>query len=413
MDQKEYKIDNAEIFVLRELAKKIKEISANEINISRKKKWTDCNDLKQTRAMIFCDPENSWKEIIKNNDLKCTNKLARSWEYSLLKRIFWGEKMGCDIVTEPKFSYSTSVYESDWGLSEKRIQNSPDGSYKWESPIKSYDDLNKLKFPEIVINHQETELIKNLSEDIFGDILHVYRKNYWWWSLGLTYQFAMLRGMENMMYDMYDSPDDVHKLMKFLMDGTLAKLSYLENENLLSVNSESDFIGSHSHGFCSLLPDSNLDKVTPEKMWGFFESQETVGISPEMFAEFIFPYQLEIAKKFGLNYYGCCEPLDKRFDIITKIPRLRKISVSAWANLEIMSEFIGTKYVMSIKPNPTFVATHSPDWNDIRNSLRKIISLTKNNHIEIILKDLHTLHNDPDRVIKWCRIALEEAENNK
>ena len=87
-------------------------------------------------------------------------------------------------------------------------------------------------------------------------------------------------------------------------------------------------------------------------MWGFAESQETVGVSPHMFAEFVFPYQLPILERFGLNCYGCCEPLDTRRRIVEKTPRLRRVSVSAWANVERMAEKLGDRYIFSWKPSP-------------------------------------------------------------
>jgi hypothetical protein len=76
-------------------------------------------------------------------------------------------------------------------------------------------------------------------------------------------------------------------------------------------------------------------------MWGFCESQETVGVSPTMFGEFIFPYKLPILEKFGLNCYGCCEPVDKRIDYILKIPNIRRISVSPWADQRTIAERFG------------------------------------------------------------------------
>ncbi len=96
-------------------------------------------------------------------------------------------------------------------------------------------------------------------------------------------------------------------------------------------------------------------------MWGFGESQETVGVSPAMFAEFIFPYQLPILERFGLNCYGCCEPLDKRWHIVQRIPRLRRVSVSAWANLPRMAEMLGDRYIFSWKPAPADLAMDSFD----------------------------------------------------
>ncbi len=80
-------------------------------------------------------------------------------------------------------------------------------------------------------------------------------------------------------------------------------------------------------------------------MWGFGESQETTQVSPSMFEEFIFPYQLPILERFGLNCYGCCEPLNKRWYLIKKIPRLRRVSISPWADLHDMAEKLGSNYI--------------------------------------------------------------------
>ena len=59
---------------------------------------------------------------------------------------------------------------------------------------------------------------------------------------------------------------------------------------------------------------------------GLSESQETVGVSPELFEEFVFQYQLPIISRFGFACYGCCEPVDSRWHVIKKIPNLRRVS---------------------------------------------------------------------------------------
>jgi hypothetical protein len=46
-----------------------------------------------------------------------------------------------------------------------------------------------------------------------------------------------------------------------------------------------------------------------------------------MFAEFVFPYQRPIISQFGLSYYGCCEPLHERIQIIKQLSNLRRVRI--------------------------------------------------------------------------------------
>ena len=145
-------------------------------------------------------------------------------------------------------------------------------------------------------------------------------------------------------------------------------------------------------------------------MWGFAESQETVGVSPAMFAEFVLPYQLPILERFGLNCYGCCEPLDGRWQYVKQIPRLRRVSVSPWSNRAFMAEQLGADYVLSMKPNPADLARDSFDEEKVRAILREDLRATRGCRVEVIMKDNHTIRDDPSRVVRWVQIAKEEAE---
>jgi len=213
------------------------------------------------------------------------------------------------------------------------------------------------------------------------------------------------------MLDMLDRPDDLHRLMAFLRDGTLAKIDFLEQSCLLHLNNADAYVGSGGFGWTNDLPSADFDgHVRTVDMWGFAESQETVGVSPGMFEEFIFPYQLTLLERFGLNCYGCCEALDKRWEVIRRIPNLRRVSVSPWADLEIMAEKLQDKYVYSLKPNPAYMAAPTFDDDMIRRNLRDAMRVTQGCRVEIIMKDCHTICKDPTRVIRWTQIAREEAE---
>ncbi len=399
--------------VLRELAKQVAELAARPCEVEKRHLWYRHNALEPTRPLVFCDPENGWNEILTPDHLQCEGRLTRGWEWHLRREIFWGLQMRDDRVIEPYFKVGHVYTETDWGLRETRIGGECGGAWCWEAPLKSYDDMQSLHYPLITLDEQATDELLQLAQETFGDILHVRLKTSWWWSFGMTQTLVYLRGLEQVMYDMVDNPDGVHRLMAFLRDGHLARLEFLERNGLLYLNNDGTYVGSGGFGWTRELPQADFSgHVRPIDMWGFAESQETVGISPDMFEEFIFPYQLSLLERFGLNCYGCCEPLDSRWHVVERFPRLRRVSVSPWANVEVMAERLSSRYVFSWKPHPGVLATDTFDEEHVRHTLRTGLRVLQRNdcRVEIIMKDCHTIRNDPQRVIRWVQIAKEEAE---
>jgi len=129
-----------------------------------------------------------------------------------------------------------------------------------------------------------------------------------------------------------------------------------------------------------------------------------------MFAEFVFPYQLPLLERFGLNCYGCCEPLNSRWEVVKRTPNLRRVSVSAWADLGKMAEMLEAKYVFSWKPNPADLARPAIDEPAIRRALRQGLEKARGCRMEIIMKDNHTLGANPQNAVRWVQIAKQEAE---
>ena len=259
------------------------------------------------------------------------------------------------------------------------------------------------------------------------DVMDIYRNRYegteldvtlegsYWWSFGLTSDLILLRGFEQVLLDMYDNPDGLHRLMAFLRDEALTKLDFLENSGLLSRNDTGDFIGTGGYGYTNRLPQPGFDPahVTTMDMWGFSESQESVGVSPELFAEFIFPYQNAILQRFGRNIYGCCEPLDKRWDTVREIPRLARVTVSPWSDPFCMAEKLGRDYVYVRKINPSYMATPVLSEEDARRELRETFTAAYRYGCpaEVLLRDVVTLSWNPYNAIRWTELAREEIEN--
>jgi len=395
---------------LRWLGSQVAQLAARPIEQEKRDLWYRLNALEPTRPLVFCDPENGWNEIITLDQPKCEGELTRRWEMTLRKEIFWGTEMLDDRVIEPCFDVSHAYVESDWGMHETKIGGEEGGSYVWDAPLKSYHEIDRLHFPQITVDRDATARVLELAHETLGDLLTVRLKTAWWWTLGMTWTLVDLRGLEQIMYDMFDHPGELRQLMALLRDGHLAKLDFLEQNGLFSLNNDGAYVGSGGFGWTHELPQPDYDgHVRTCDMWGFGESQETVGVSPQMFAEFVFPYQLPILERFGLNCYGCCEPLDKRWHIVQQIPNLRRVSVSPWADLAKMAEMLGGRYVYSMKPHPIDLAVRSLDEDRVRAQLREAFRITRNCRVEAIMKDNHTIGNNPQNVIRWCQIALEEA----
>lgn len=405
-------ISRADRETLRALAGRVAGLAARPIEAHKHQLWTQHNALQATRPLVFCDPERGWNEIIGAEELECTSELARQWEMHFRKEIFWGSQMNDDYTIRRSFDVRHIHGDIDWGLRETRIGGEDGGAYTWESPIKTDGDIEMLHFPEVEVDHEATAELVGIAGQIFGDLLNVRAKTQWWWTLGLTRTLAELRGLQQVMFDVYDNPDLLHRIMAILRDGTLAMIDRLGEEGLLGHNNDGSYVGSGGLGWSDELVQAGaIAEAQCGHMWGFAESQETVGISPGMFAEFVFPYQVPILERFGLNCYGCCEPLDKRWHVVRQIPNLRRVSVSAWADMGLMAEQLQDNYVYSLKPNPADLAMADFDEDHIRSGLREMLDITQGCHLEIIMKDNHTIRNDPHRVTRWVQIVREEIES--
>lgn len=406
-----YEIKDREI--LRALAGRYREIAELPEMEERKKRWKDFNALKSQKPMVLCSPEGSWIELLPESELKCSNPKLREWEEKLRQSIYHWENIKDDQAREPWFDLNWVTEISGFGVEVHAHQGVNRGSFKYVHPITDIEkDIEKLQFRQIKFDKNATENNIELANDIFGDLLPIRIRGGFWWTLGMTIEIIKLIGLENLMLFMYDDPDNLHRLMAWMRDEHLHYITTLENSGLLTLNNESDGIASGGIGNTDELPGEGWkegSKVLLKNLWGFAESQETVGISPEMFAEFILPYQMPLMEKFGLNCYGCCEPIQDRWDYIKHIKNLRRVSISPWCNQEIMAEKLGKNYIYSRKPHPSLVCTGF-DESEIRKDLRKTFDLTKNGVVEVILKDTHTVQNKSWRLGEWVRIAKEEAE---
>lgn len=394
---------------LKTLAEEVAWIAARPEMKQKAKKWTAHNDLKSDEPLVFIDPENGWNEIIPPSGLSCDDPLARVWEMHLRKQIHWAAVLKDDKVIEPFFDVPYSYTDTGWGIDPVLEGGEDGGAYHIKKVITDYEkDFDKLHAPKIILDKKESDRLMDVAVDLFGDILTVRRKNTWWWTLGLCFDYIYLRGMEDFMCDCILQPEWVHRMFALICDGKLEMLDFLEKNGLLASNAGGTYIGSGGFGFTDELTAPTDQPVLTNEMWGFCDAQETAQMSPEMYAEFVLPYHKKILERFGLSCYGCCEGYHGRWDYVKSLPHLRRVSVSPWADLSTVPEYLGKNYVASVKPNPAPLAFHMIDEDIVRRDCRDAAQKTKGGICEFIMKDNNTLGKNPQNAVKWVEIMREE-----
>ncbi len=405
--------------ILRILAQRKLEIAHDPENLERKELWLKMRDGVRTRPLILAE-DGGVRDARKPFEprLTCRDEWARDVERGLRWEIWRHEHLADDRVVEPFIDLRWEVTISpNFGV-EKIEHTTTAGdtmtSRSWDTPIKNIrQEFHQLKHRTFTVDRARTLQNKTRLEETTGDLLPVRMRGAYWWTFGLTIQAIDLIGLENLMLFMYDDPEGLHRIMGFLRDDNLAFSAWLEQEGLLTPNNKNDCIGSGSLGYTRGLPAGDYRPDSPVRrkdLWILLESQETVGVGPDLFREFVFPYHREIAEIFGMVYYGCCEPLHTRWKVLRELPNLKACSIAPLCNQEAMAEALRGDYIFSRKPNPTLISTPVFDEELIRADLRHTLAIGKKHgcRVELIMKDVHTLSNEPDRLARWVRLAREE-----
>ena len=396
---------------IRELAKKWMELASQPVMNERKKLWKAVHDLKSERPVILVETS-PIEGYVSPAELRCSDTFLRAVEKNMVDNVRHAEEVGDDIVFEPYYRIGWQLDISDFGVPvEMKPATTAQGDqslgYSFNFPIKKPEDIKKLKKRTFAVDREKTMKSKEMLEDLMGDMLPVKVANYdpfagelgnneWtgMFFFGLTWQVYRFIGNDGLLYWLYDAPDTIHWLMEFMYD---------DREKLIEVNTDSQMAGPRSYGYVSDLPPPDYEgEVTLKHLWGWAESQEATIISPKMYKEFVLPYLAQLSSRFGRVYYGCCEPVDDRLELIMEaIPNLRSVSVSGWADFEKVGEMLGKKYVYSRKPTPSYMSGAQPDWELMEEDMKKTYAATKDCNVEILVRDLYTIEGDRPRLRKW------------
>lgn len=402
--------------LLRELAKRVAEIGHLPIQQEKAALWTRHDDLECVRPMVLVYPGDSWRELLPDSELCTEGEFCRGLERDLRRRIYHHERLADDNVIEPVVFSHAVVHETGWGLEEHWINpEDATGAHRFEPVIREESDLDKLRTPQVTVDWEATKAQTAILRSLFDGILTVEPHQQWTWDRPYMVnmdEFATLRGLDQLLLDLVDRPEWVHQAMEKMLQGRIAQLEAMLATGLVTVNNRNQFTGSGGMGYTAQLPQADFDgvHVRAKDLWGFAATQIFSEVSPAMHEEFALQYERRYLSRFGLNSYGCCEPLHNKLDLIKTIPNLRRVSISSWADAAKSAEGLGNRYIFSYKPNPAIVAGEGWNPEAVRKGLREVLEQTKGCVVEIILKDVQTCRQQPQRLWNWVRIARETIE---
>ncbi|MBD3174577.1 MAG: hypothetical protein GF320_05330 [Armatimonadia bacterium] len=407
---------------LRDLANRQAEYAALPVMAERESMWRGVNaGSPSARPPVIIEAWTFNRDFMPAGTLLCSPGLARGIEHQLVRNIRQHELIGDDHVMPDHFQVGWHLRMEPYGglrVDRTTVEDSQGVAtgYRWDHPIKDLrSDLKKLKPVTCAVDREGTHAFRDLLDDLLGDILPVRLVSGMPGNRMLTHAVVELMGMEAYFMAMYDCPDELHQLMAYLRDNALAVGAWMESEGLLIPNNGNDVSFGSSFNFTDELPRPGRppEPIESADMWGSANSQETVGVSPELFHEFCYPYYRDVCEPLGLVYYGCCEPVHPFWDDLRDLPNLRKVSISKWCDETFMANALrGTGMVYSRKPDPNFLSVDA-ELNEARwaSHIRDTLRAADGVPLEIIVRDVYTVHGDlgnARRAVEVARRVIDE-----
>ena len=398
-----------DIEVLRNLAARTAEIAALPVQKDRLRQWIALNALRPERPLFTID-QIPWHEMDVDDFLKleCEDDFARQIETALRRQLYKWEYMRDDLVIESHINIPMAIEGITYGIDviEQLVMTDDSNdvvSHKYIDQLKTEEDLEKLKFPSIRLDEEENSRREDLAHEAFDGILEVrmdgYTPAYTIWDMIVRW-----RGLDDLLIDLIDRPEFMHKLMERVTDISIDMLEQLEEKGLLS---QPQATVHCSGAWTDELPQEKYNTRPKAKdLWAFGMAQIFSTVSPEMHDEFEIEYAKRYYDRFGLVYYGCCEPLDKKIDIVRKLPNVRKIAISPWADIDHAAAQIGKDFVLSSKPTPAHLAV---SWNPkaAQADIEMLLSVCQKHNCacEFLLKDISTVMYKPETLWEWADIV--------
>jgi hypothetical protein len=398
---------------LRDLACTYAEYANSEPMNQRREKWRLHNDLQEKTYPFHIEDNGSYFHDL-TPPLQCEGDEYRALEGRLLHSVTAYEQIDDDRIIPDRYLVDwctpiTSICD------ELQFTNADNGrgsslGFKSNKPIKDIDaDLDKLRKRTISVDTEQTERQAELANETFTGLMPVeIGRPSSLYSSGITGSAVHLMGMQELYLEMAVNPDAVHRLFTFLAEDNLALGQWEEDQDLLTTNTDGH------QGYCSGSSQFSDEatvptgKVASTDRWGYLESQESAGISADMFDEFLMPHFTQLASKFKLMKFGCCEPVHDLMPLLQRLPALRKVSVTAWCDLRKLAETCREDVIWCRKPIPLKLCGEPWEPLDLQAHFQELLDIGQDYFVEFVYRDTNLLSGAmTGRVAQTCDMIRE------
>lgn len=390
--------------ILRTLALEYREIAESPENGERRERAYKINALQAVRPIVWIH-EIPWSEFDKCEELRpvCSDAFARGMETRLRRTIYQWKHFPADMIVENEFTVSKAYDVSPIGIrvQERRLATDERNyivSHKYVDQLDTPEKVLALKCPVITPRPDTDAQNIEKAEALLGGILPVRLRGSFFGS-AVWDDIATYRGMTNLLTDLACDEELMHLTAKRMYEIKTACAVQMSGHGLFS-----SFV-SDLHctpGYSHALENSGADG-TSGGTWLRAMAQPFASVSPKMHDEFDIQYLIPLAERFAYVYYGCCEQLSDRLDVIKKIPNLRKVGVSPWSDAEASAEQLGNNYVFSRKPNPAFVqGTFDADavYRETEKTVKACVKYGC--PCDFSLKDISSVGGKPENLALWA-----------
>ncbi|MHB8279134.1 MAG: uroporphyrinogen decarboxylase family protein [Candidatus Humimicrobiaceae bacterium] len=312
-------------------------------------------------------------------------------EFQLRTKIFHHEEVPEDDYIIPR------GISSDYGMYlEANILGSPliydPLGDPWVSETEFLIDdkskLDKINYPDFYKSGVMPDVHKmyNQYNEILGGRLPVDISA---WYRGPWSVAQHIRGFGNLMLDLNDDPDFVHRLLRTII---LSRMKYtLDRCRFFGIKVEKNAESLYVNGVVMFISSLSNDEIN------------SLTVSPKVYTEFIFPYEKQLADFYGgIGYYHSCGDLTHLLPYIKELPGLEVFHVGPWTNLKKARDIMGKDVILQcclFAERDIFFA----DESQMKKKMHTVLEENQGGKLQIVADSFMT--GPWEKVKTWLKIA--------